>query len=711
MKQTKRKDRGRRETKLANQLLSFLNKHTGQTFSAKHLSRQLKVKAKRRIALVEDTLETLIITGTVKKIGDEYTSTHEASTLEGVVDFVNPRFAFIVCEGQDKDIKVSALNLATAQHDDRVKISVFPTRHGPNPEGKVVEIVERKRDEFAGLLEISGEFGFVVADNRKMHTDIFIPKERIGKAQHGDKVVAKVLEWGKKGKNPLGKITKILGEAGSHQAEMHAIMYEFDLPMEFPQTVLDESERIPSEISAEEIANRRDYRSVPTFTIDPVDAKDFDDALSIFKMDNGNYEVGIHIADVTHYVQPKSQLEKEAFRRATSVYLVDRVVPMLPERLSNGLCSLRPNEDKLTFSAIFELTPEAHVVNQWFGRTITHSNRRFTYEDAQEIIKGAEGDYKEEILTLNDLAFKLRDQRFKEGSIAFESPEVRFKLDEEGAPIELVTKIRFEAHKLVEDFMLLANKKVAEFVYKLGKGNHTMVYRTHDDPDMMKLEAFGRFAGKFGLKFMPDQNGLSNALNEIMTTIEGKPEGDVLQPLAIRAMAKAKYTTEGTQHFGLGFEHYTHFTSPIRRYPDMMVHRLLQHYLDNKKSPDKEDWESKCEHSSGQEKMAADAERASIKYKQVEFMSNEVGKAFEGVVAGVTEWGLFVEITATKCEGMVRVSDLNDDYYEYDADNLALIGTHNKRMIAFGDKVTVRVTGTDLQSRTIDLELLNEGEE
>jgi ribonuclease R len=498
---------------------------------------------------------------------------------------------------------------------------------------------------------------------------------------------------------------EILGKTGENEAEIHSIMAEFDLPFRFPEHVLRESEKIEETIPAEEIKKRKDFRKVLTFTIDPEDAKDFDDAISFRELENGRYEVGVHIADVTHYVQPGTALDVDAFDRATSVYLVDRTVPMLPEKLSNALCSLRPHEDKLTFAAVFEIDNKGKIYSEWFGRTIIHSDHRFTYEGAQEVIESGKGKLAKEIKILNDLAIKLRKERFGNGAVNFETSEVKFKLDEKGKPLAVVPKVRKDAHKLIEEFMLLANKAVATFVFKMKKGaeKNTFVYRTHDFPDPEKVENFATFARQFGHKLQVDERTISRSLNSLMDEIEGKPEQNVLQQLAVRAMAKAKYTTEAKGHFGLAFDHYTHFTSPIRRYPDMMVHRLLQHYLDQGKSVNKKEYEDKCLHSSEREKRAADAERASIKYKQVEFMSMQADKVYKGIITGVTDFGVFIEIIETKCEGMVRLADLKDDFYEFDEKNFRIIGRRRKKIYRLGDEVEVRIKKTDVDRRLIDL--------
>jgi ribonuclease R len=482
-------------------------------------------------------------------------------------------------------------------------------------------------------------------------------------------------------------------------------MAEFDLPFRFTPQVLQESEKISEGINAEEIRRRRDFREILTFTIDPADAKDFDDAISFRVLENGHYEIGVHIADVTHYVHSGTNLDDDAFDRATSVYLVDRTVPMLPERLSNELCSLRPHEDKLTFAAVFEMDERANVLTEWFGRTIIHSDHRFSYEDAQEVLETGSGPHSKELKILNGLHHILRKQRFQKGAVNFESTEVKFKLDEKGKPLAVIPKIRKDAHKLIEEFMLLANRAVATFVFKMKKGQdkNTFVYRTHDAPNPEKVEDFAKFATQFGHKINVHDGSISRSLNHLMEEIEGKPEQDVLQALAVRAMAKAKYTTDPIGHFGLAFDHYTHFTSPIRRYPDMMVHRLLQHYLDNGKPVNKKEYEDKCVHSSEREKRAADAERASIKYKQVEFMSTAEKRPYRGIITGVTDFGIFVEITETRCEGMVRLADMKDDYYEFEEKNFRVIGRRRKKVYRLGDEVVVRVKKTDVDRRLIDL--------
>ena len=699
------------QEKLRAKILNLLNANIQRAYTSKQVVRKLGFKRKDYNREIPYVLGKLEQEGKITALSHgAYKSNHEPEVIIGRVDHVNPRFAYVVSEDEEHDIYVRDRDLKNAFDGDIVKVAVSPAKHGKRPEGKVVDIVERTREQLVGRIEFSPRFAFVVADNRKIHQDIFIPLEKTNKAAHDDKVIIKITQWPSHDKSPEGEVIQVLGKSGENEAEIHSIMAEFDLPFEYPEHVLGAAEDIKEEISDEDIRKRKDFRDTLTFTIDPADAKDFDDAISFKTLDNGNFEVGVHIADVTHYVLPETILEKEALDRATSVYLVDRTVPMLPERLSNGLCSLRPNEDKLTFAAVFEMTPDAQVTKEWFGRTIIHSDRRFAYEDAQERIDSGEGDLAQELVQLNKLALELRKKRFQTGAVNFETTEVRFKLDENGKPLGVIPKVRKDAHKLIEEFMLLANKQVATFIYKMreGKEKNTFVYRTHDFPDPEKVNTFATFARRFGHEIKVDEESISRSLNKLLSNIEGKPEENVLQQLAIRAMSKAKYTTQAIGHFGLAFAHYTHFTSPIRRYPDMMVHRLLQHYLDNGESAEKEAYEKKCEHSSEREKRAADAERASIKYKQVEFMQSVEDKIFEGVISGVTEWGIFVEIIETKCEGMVRLADLKGDYYEFDEDNYRVIGRSNKKMFTLGDNVDVVVKNTDLNRRTIDLEFVDE---
>ncbi len=711
--QPKAKATARGARQIQPMILELLNQHPGRGYQIKQILKGLGVMDKKSKQVVTDVIFRLEDTGQIKRMRNGSYSVEKGNleTLTGVVDCVNARFAYIVTEDEEQeDIWVSKEDLLGAFDDDVVKVVLKQGKRGRSPEGKVIEIIKRHRDEFVGRLEMSTRYAFVIPDFKKMFHDIYVHINDLNGAQHKDKVIIKVTRWPERDKKPEGKIIRVLGKAGEHNAEIHSIIAEFGLPYEFPEAIEAEAESISDKITAREIKKRRDFRDITTFTIDPFDAKDFDDALSIRDLPNGNTEVGIHIADVTHYVPLKTALEEEAVERATSVYLVDRTIPMLPERLSNGLCSLRPNEEKLTFSAVFELDDDGKIQSEWFGRTIIYSDRRFTYEEAQERLENQEGDFYEEITRLDTLAKKLKKDRFQRGAVNFESVEVKFKLAEDGTPLGIIPKERKDAHKLIEEFMLLANKRVAEFIYQKGtKANPvTFVYRSHDDPDPEKLDTLAGFAKRFGHQLDFERKGISHNLNHLVERVEGKPEQNVLQQLAIRTMAKARYTTNEKGHFGLAFAHYTHFTSPIRRYPDMMVHRLLQHYLDGGKSEDKEEFEKLCLHSSEREKRAADAERASIKYKQVEFMSMVEDKIFDGIVSGVTEWGIYVEITETKCEGMIRMTDLDDDYYEFDEQNYRVVGRRNKRMITLGDGLKVSVKNTDIDRRTIDLTLEDE---
>ena len=699
---------------IAQKVRQIFHSNPDLRFSFKQVIKKAGAKDVKSKEAVFSTIRNMEQEGVLSKNRDNtFQSTMATSFITGRVDHVNARFAYVVSEEYEDDIWVKTADLKSALDGDTVAVQLKEgSKHGKKPEGRVVDIVARKKQEFVGRIEIMPRYAFVVPDNRKVHIDIFVYPEKIAKARHNDKVVVKIKEWhGKSNKSPIGEVTEVLGKAGENEAEIHSIMAEFDLPFRFPTHVEAEADKIAETISDKEIKKREDFRGVTTFTIDPADAKDFDDAISFKTLKNGNYEIGVHIADVSHYVKPDSILDKEAVDRATSVYLVDRTIPMLPEKLSNGVCSLRPKEDKLTFGAVFEMTKEGKVKKKRFGRTVIHSDRRFTYEEAQERIESGEGDFAEELNILNGLAKKLKADRFKKGSINFETVEVKFKLDENGKPLGIIPKERKDAHKLVEDFMLLANKYVAEFVFGMHKGEDTFVYRTHDAPDPDRLETFSKFATRFGHKLNVNPGNVANSLNSLMDEIQGKPEQNVLESLAIRSMAKARYTTDPKMHFGLAFPHYTHFTSPIRRYPDVMVHRLLQHYLDKQKSPDSKEYEELCSHSSEREKRAADAERASIKYKQVEFMASVEKKVFDGIVTGITEWGEFVEITETKCEGMVRISDMDDDYYDFDEKNFCLVGRRNKKTITLGDEVNVIVVRTDIDRRTIDLEFVDEEDE
>ncbi len=632
--------------------------------------------------------------------------------VTGKVDMTSDGSAYIVSEDEfEEDIYVAPRKLRNALNGDIVKVYVYAKNKGRKKDGEVVEILQRAKMDFTGIVNLSDRFAFFIPDDRKMLHDIFIPIDSLKGAKDKDKAIARIVDWPEDAKNPIGEITHVLGKQGENNAEMNAILADYGFPLAFPDEVEKQAEAIEETILAEEIAKRRDFRKILTFTIDPADAKDFDDAISFRKLDNGNIEVGVHIADVSHYVKQGTALDKEAFERGTSVYLVDRVIPMLPERLSNGLCSLRPNEDKLCFSAVFELDQEANVVGQWFGKTIIHSDTRFSYEDAQEILENKTGKHSEELLKLNELAYILRERKFKHGAISFESVEVKFNLDEHGKPLGVYAKERKDAHKLIEDYMLLANKKVAEFIAKKGKGKQklTFVYRSHDSPKEDALLSFSQFALKFGYKIdISSGRETAKSLNFLMADVEGKKEQNVLTKLAIRSMAKAVYTTKKHSHYGLAFDYYTHFTSPIRRYPDVMVHRLLELYLAGGKSVSEDEYEKFSMHSSQMEKKAADAERASVKYKQAEFLQNNVGMEYIGIISGLTEWGMYVEIIENKCEGMIRLRDLNDDFYVLDEKNYCIIGQRRKKKYQLGDEVTIIVKKVDLAKRQIDFSLVRD---
>lgn len=629
----------------------------------------------------------------------------------GKVDMTADGSAFIVTEDElEDDIYVAPRKLRNALHGDTVKVYAYEKSKGRRKEGEVVEIIERFRTDFTGVVTVSKRFAFLIADDRKMLHDIYVPLEDLNGAKDQDKAVVTITDWPQGSKNPVGKIKHVLGRQGENNTEMNAILADYGFPLAFPNQVEQEAEAIPEIIDEAEISKRKDFRNVLTFTIDPADAKDFDDAISFRKLENDTYEIGIHIADVTHYVKADTALDREAYERGTSVYLVDRVIPMLPERLSNNLCSLRPNEDKLCFSAVFVLDNQAHVKEQWFGKTIIHSDRRFTYEEAQEIIETKEGQFCDELLILNKLAYILREHKFKQGAISFESTEVKFKLDENGKPLGVYTKERKDAHKLIEDYMLLANRKVAEYIGKQNKGNKKLpfVYRNHDAPNEQSLTSFAQFAARFGYKInTKSEKEIAKSLNALMLDVEGKKEQNVLTTLAIRSMAKAIYTLKKHSHYGLAFDYYTHFTSPIRRYPDVMVHRLLEHYLQGGKAVNEEAYEKMCVHASQMEKKAADAERASIKYKQAEFLQNQIGNTYLGIISGVTEWGMYVEIEENKCEGMVRLRDITDDFYSLDEKNYAIIGQRKKKSYQLGDEVKIKVKTVNLAKRQIDFTLVS----
>jgi len=696
--------------KLKNAILTFFYDNTEKTYNYKQIAEHLKIKDPEIVKLVFVVLEELAETQNLKSVQrGKYKLESRSGTITGKVEMQPQGYAYILSEEFEKPVLVSGRNLNHAMEGDTVKVQLFAMRKKQQVEGEVIEVIERAKSTFVGTISKSRNFAFFIP-TAKVGFDLFIPNDKLNGANDGQKVIAKITEWPARAKNPFGEVVEVLGNVGDNNAEMHAILAEYDLPLRFPENVLKAAEKIQDEIPEEEISRRRDMRGVTTFTIDPKDAKDFDDALSIRKLENGFWEVGVHIADVSHYVIPGTILDDEAYERATSVYLVDRVVPMLPEKLSNGVCSLRPNEDKLCFSAIFQLDDEAKIHKQWFGRTVIHSDKRFAYEDAQAIIETGEGELKEEVLILNGLARKLRAARFKHGAIAFDRIEVKFEIDENGKPLSVYFKEAKESNQLVEEFMLLANKRVAEFIGAPDekKTPKTFVYRIHDKPDPEKLMNFNHFIHKFGYGLQLGTPGqISKSMNQLMENVRGKNEQNVIETLAVRSMAKAAYSTRNIGHYGLAFEYYTHFTSPIRRYPDVMVHRLLARYLEGGNSVNALKYEDMCKHSSDMETRAASAERSSIKYKQVEFMQDKIGEEFAGVISGVTDWGIYVELE-NKCEGMVSVSTLNDDFYIFDEKNYCLVGRHSHRTFQLGDKLKIKIVRANLEKKQLDFELVKD---
>lgn len=627
----------------------------------------------------------------------------------GTVDMKHTGKAYVMCPDQGEDIFITANNTGQAFHGDKVRVRLFPRRKGKKPEGEIIEVLERLRVRFVGIIQSSRHFMFVIPDDNRVHVDFMVMPEDAANAKNGEKVVIELIEWPSKSRNPLAKIIQILGQPGQHDVEMNSILANYDFPLSFPDSVLHEAAVFPAQIPNKEIKSREDFRDVFTITIDPHDAKDFDDALSLRKISDDLWEVGVHIADVSYYVRPDSEIEKEAYRRATSVYLVDRVIPMLPERLSNDLCSLRPNEDKLCYSAIFEMDSQAKVLKYRVCKSVIHSNRRFNYEEVQQIIEKKSSEHEEEINRLHLLAQSLRKERFKFGAINFHSSEVKFILDEQGKPIDIYVKESLDSNHLVEEFMLLANKYVAMHIgFKPEKKEspRTFVYRIHDEPSPEKLNTFSEFLKKLGYQTnFTSRKNISTSMNSLFERISGRAEETMIETIAIRTMAKAHYSTENIGHYGLAFKYYTHFTSPIRRYPDLMVHRLLDLYEKGGASVSQPEYEEKCEHSSNMERKATDAERDSVKYKQVEFMSDKIGQVFTGTISGVSKWGFYVEIENTRCEGMVRLADMKDDFYYLDEDNYMVLGHRSKARYRLGDKIEIKVKRIDLTRKQMDFEL------
>jgi ribonuclease R len=718
----------KKEKDFSDKILKILSQSANKAFNYKQIGAKLElddtqsrnqiIKDLKILASQDKIIESEPGKYLVKAVSKDY--------YEGKIDMTGRKTAYFVCSELEEDVFIPTNNLNHALDKDIVKVYVYNKRKGKKPEGEVIEVIERNKTDFVGVIDIQANFAFVSTANPKMYTDIFIPKDKIGEAEQGDVVLVHIEDWPARADSPFGSVIKVLGKPGEHDTEIHAILAEYGLPSEFPIEVETFAQKIDTSIEESEIAKRRDMRDTLTFTIDPKDAKDFDDALSFKKLENGNYEIGIHIADVSHYLQEGTILDDEAYQRATSVYLVDRVVPMLPEVLSNFACSLRPNEEKYTFSAIFEITETTQVVNQWFGRTVIYSDQRFAYEEAQYIIETKDDVIPEEIsitgssykvseeivaatLKMDELAKIFRKRRMADGAISFDKVEVKFNLDADGEPQGVYFKVSKDANHLIEEFMLLANRKVAEYI---GKQKKTFIYRIHDEPNEDKLIAMQTLIAKFGYKIdFRNKGDISKSLNALMEEVNGKKEQNLIDTLAIRSMSKAKYSTDNIGHYGLAFEYYSHFTSPIRRYPDVMVHRLLQHYLDGGKSADEETYETKCVHSSTMEGLATNAERDSIKYMQVKYMQDHQDQEFLGVISGVTEWGIYVEIIENKCEGMCRIRDIKDDYYTFDEKQYALTGATSGKLLQLGDEIYVKVKNADLVKKQLDFNFLRRIEE
>jgi len=728
MSKSKKKAKNNRNNEITKGIFTVLEKEPTKSFNYKQIASQLGLDN------TQDRNQLIRRLGQLKekkRIQEENRGNYKAiantnsknKIYTGRVDMTGRGNAYVIVEDMDEDIFVSANKTNKAFHRDVVEVSIYNKKNGKKLEGEIVKVLERHKTTFVGILDMQKTFAFVRPTDGKVQTDFFIPKDKIGKAQNGEKVIVEIENWPDDADSPIAKVVEVLGKPGEHNTEIHAILAEYGLPYEFPVEVEQFANKLDTRIVPEEIAKRRDMRETLTFTIDPKDAKDFDDALSFKVLENGNYEIGIHIADVSHYLQPDTVLDDEAYERATSVYLVDRVVPMLPEVLSNNACSLRPNEEKYTFSAIFEIDKKTQIRNQWFGRTVINSNERFAYEEAQHIIETGKGEIPKEIsirdntysvskeivdatLTLDRLAKEMRSKRMDEGAISFDKVEVRFTLNEQSEPQGVYFKESKDANKLIEEFMLLANRKVTEFIGK-QRPKKTFIYRIHDQPNEDKLIALNSIVSRFGHKIdLRDRKSVSSSLNKLLEDVKGKKEQNLVDTLAIRSMSKAIYTTDNIGHYGLAFDYYSHFTSPIRRYPDVMVHRLLQHYLDGGKSVNAETYEQKCKHSSDMEYLAVSAERDSIKYMQIKFMQDHKNQEFVGVISGVTEWGIYVEIIENKCEGMVRIRDIKGDYYIFDESEYALVGERTKNMFQLGDEVVVMVKDTDLVKRHLDFALL-----
>ena len=713
-KKHKSQSSGARQTReLRQDVDQYILQHNTSTFNYKQVSAAIGVEQPARQRAVALYLAELAFDGNIIEVSPgKYKAPQRNVVATGTFVRRSNGKNSVITDQDGEAIFVAERNSMHALNGDKVKVSIAARRKGVEPEAIVTEIVEENPQTFIGTISLNKQFGVLRTDSKFLASDIIIPRAKLKGAQNGDKAVVRITSWPDDQQSPYGEVLDVLGKTGENNAEMHAILAEFGLPYKYPTAVEKAAQKIDAGITDEVVAQRLDMRPVTTFTIDPKDAKDFDDALSIRKLKNGNYEVGVHIADVTHYVHPDTMLDREAQSRATSVYLVDRVVPMLPEHLSNGICSLRPDEDKLTFSTVFEMTAEGKVLNSKIARTVTRSNRRFTYEEAQNVIETGQGDYAEEILALDRMAKQLRKERYENGSVDFDRMEVRFEIDEKGHPIDVYFKQSLDANKLIEEFMLLANKTVAAAIGKPknGKKPKAFVYRVHDMPDPGKLADLASLSRNFGYKVRAtgSPKEVNRSINKMLVDVKGKGEENFLSTLAIRSMAKAIYTTQNIGHYGLGFDYYTHFTSPIRRYPDMMVHRLLARYLAGGRSVNVEKLEEQCKHSSEMEQLAANAERSSIKYKQVEYMTDHLGEVYEGVITGVTEWGLYVEINDNKCEGLVPMRDLADDYYDFDEKNYCLVGRRHNNRYRLGDPVKVQVARAALDKKQLDLVIVDE---
>lgn len=714
---------------IGKQIIDVLTEST-EKLNYKQIAAKIKIFDKKGREEVKQQLEKLISAKIVVKAGrgkyklnSKYqdTKTTGKNYVIGRVEIKRSGMAFVIPqsntndtpeESANDDIFVTDSNLGNALNNDIVKVVVYPARNGKRPEGQVVEIVQRSRKQLVGTIQIRKGIAYFVPDNTILRRDVIIPGKNLRKAKTGDKVVVRIVDWTAGNRYPIGEVVNVLGKPGNNDVEMLSILAESDFPISFPREVEEEAKNIPTEISEKEILRRRDFRDVTTFTIDPADAKDFDDALSYEKLENGLHRVGIHIADVSHYVRPGTNLDSEAYNRGTSVYLVDRTIPMLPEALSNNLCSLRPDEEKLCFSAVFDIDDNAKVHKEWFGHTVIKSNHRFCYEETQEIIETGKGELADEILQLHKLAQVLRKQRFDNNALSFDTEEVKFKLDENGKPIGVYLKEQKEANWLIEEFMLLANKKVAEKVGKKHKPDQpefVFVYRVHDKPLDEKLNTFKNFVKKLGFDLKTSSiKAFNSSLNTMLANEKGKSDYDMLSKLSIKIMARAIYTTDNIGHYGLAFPYYTHFTSPIRRYPDLMVHRLLDRYLTNQNSVNKEQYEDYCKHCSDMERQAMEAERNSIKYKQAEYLSDKIGQEFDAVISGISKWGVYAELKESKCEGMIPMRSFDDDFYYIDEENYTLVGLHHGKSLRFGDTIRIRVVAVDLIKRRMDFDLVTE---